>query len=135
VYFYNICISDCFDGMMPVSQYLHEFGYCKNYVDFFVKCLTIFAANGWEQNDIAVFKVIGFPISVQDEGSSPTELAVVLKQYNDGETWILSQMRMPEYYDKYEIKDFKQGVNYSKWRSILYALLPVKKENCECNYA
>lgn len=135
MYFYNICISDCFDAMMPVSQYLHEFNYCENYVDFFAKCLAIFAANGWDENDIRVFKVIGFPISVQDDASAPTKLAIVLKQSNDGETWILSQMKMPEYYDKYEIKDFKQNVNYYKWQSILYALLPIKKENCECNYS
>lgn len=135
MYFYNICISDCFDAMMPVSQFLYEFGYCENYVNFFAKCLAIFAENGWEQNDIRVFKVIGFPISVHDDGSSVTELAVVLKQNNNGETWILSQMRMPEYYDKYEIKDFKKEANYHKWRSILHALLPVKKENWERNYA
>ena len=135
MYFYNIRISDCFDAMMPVSQYLYEFGYCKNYVDFFARCLAIFAANGWEQNDIKVFKVIGFPISVQDEGGTATKLAVVLKQYNNGETLILSEMKMPEYYDEYEIKDFKQNVNYHEWQSILYALLPVKNENCECNYA
>lgn len=127
-HFYSLGISDSFDGMLPVSDYLRNTDYSEESVYFIATCLEIFASNGWEEDCIRSFKMIGFPVSVDDAGSVETFKALVLKQSNNGSTFMLSELPLPDYYTKFEVERPKIPAPYNcwKWRSYLSALLPVK---------
>lgn len=129
-HFYNLGISDVFDGMLPVSDYLRNCEYSQESVNFIATCLEIFAANGWEEDCIRAFKIIGFPVSVEDAGSVETFKALVLKQSNNGTTFMLSELPLPPYYNQFEVEKPKIPAPYNccKWRSFLSALVPVKDE-------
>ncbi len=124
IFLYDLEISDEFDGMMPVSNYLLSKNYNLDSILFISKCLSVFARNGWEGHDISLLTIIGFPLSVQDYGSSETKKAVAIKQSNNGTTLMLSEIILPGYYDKYLIENPYIPDSCYKYLSFINSIVP-----------